>query len=186
MNYTGRFKTATAAGVAVMTLSTGLMIYCSRPGSSLGGVIACQVLLAVSAGTMTVSMMMAALSKAKEGEIAMRMALFYMISMLSSALGSTISTAIWRNTLIAALQRHLPSMLKSDARRMAGSIVVQLSYHKGTPGREAIILAFDEAWKYLMIAGTAAMGISVVGVLLMKEDTQSRKAGSDDEENSEK
>lgn len=169
MNYIGRYKAATAGGISLMILSTGLMIYCSNPGSSVGGIIACQALFAVSAGIVTVSMMMAVLNKAKPNEVAMRMALFYMVSMLFSALGSTISTAIWRNALPAALHKFLPTELQSQAGRIAGSIVVQMSYKKGNPGRDAIILAFAEAWKYLMIGGTAALGISVVGVLVMKE-----------------
>lgn len=169
IQYTGRYKAATAGAVVVMILSTGLMIYASRPGLSIRPVIACQVLLAISAGTMTVSMMMAVLAKAKPGQVPMRMALFYMMSMMNSALGSTISTAIWRNTLPGALIQFLPPDLKSIAGRIAGSIVVQLSYPPGSVGREAVIEAFALAWRYLMIAGTAAMGISVVGVILMKE-----------------
>lgn len=159
-----------------MVLSTGLMIYCSQPSSSLAGIIVCRVLLAISTGTITVSMMMAVLDKAKPSEVAMRIALFYMASMQSGAIGSTISTAIWRNTLLPALRANLPYDLKSEANRIAGSIVVQLSYEPGSPGRDAIVQSFAQAWKRLIIAATGCLGLSVVGTLIMKEGKKPMKS----------
>ncbi|CEJ92419.1 hypothetical protein VHEMI08073 [[Torrubiella] hemipterigena] len=178
LHYTHRFKLVTAMSIAGTILSTGLILYCSKPGSSISGLIGCQVVFSISAGFISVSMMMGVLHKAKPGENPMRMALFFMISLLFSALGSTVSTAIWRNVLPGTLDRHLPEGLKNQATKIAGSIVVQLSYPRGSVGRDAIILAFAEAWRSLMIAGTSVLGLSVVGVLAMKEGQPSRRVES--------
>lgn len=178
LHYTHRFKLVTALGISGTILSTGVILYCSKPESSLGGLIGCHVVFSRSAGFISVSMMMGVLHKAKPGENAMRMALFFMISLLFSALGSTVSTSIWRNTLPGALERHLPDNLKNQASKIAGSIVVQLSYPRSSVGRDAINLAFAEAWRSLMIAGISVLGLSVLGVFVMKEGQPSHKAES--------
>lgn len=175
LRYTHRFKLVTAAAIAGTILSTGLIIYCSKPESSVGGIIGCLVVLSISTGFLNVSTMMGVLHEAKPGENALRMALFFMVSLLFSALGSTVSTAIWRNTLPTALLRHLPENLKSNAPKIAGSIVVQLSYPRGSVARDAVNLAFAKAWRALMIAGTAVLALSAVGVAVMKEGQPSRK-----------
>lgn len=169
LKYTGRFKAATAAGTAVNTLAAGLMILFSRPDSPFGGVVACKILTSVASGILAVAQLTAALNETKDGTVSMRMALLYLFSMIGAAIGSTVATPIWRSRFPHLLEAYLPQELKAQAPSIYGSLEVQLSYERGTEGREAIIQAMTETWRYLTITATATLAISWVGVLLLKE-----------------
>ncbi|KPM39869.1 hypothetical protein AK830_g6705 [Neonectria ditissima] len=169
LKYTHRFKVVNAAGFAITTLGTGLMIHFSLPESPFGGVLASHVLISMSSGMLAASEIAAVLNDTDDGTFSMRVALLFLFSWVGSAIGSTIATPMWRSRFPYLLEKYLPSELKSQAQTIYGSLEAQLSYDRGTPGRDAIIKAMTETWKYMAIGGTATLAVAWIGVLLLKE-----------------
>ncbi|KAK2748270.1 hypothetical protein FQN57_000928 [Myotisia sp. PD_48] len=178
LKYTGRHRTIAIVGFAVKTIGTGLFIYCSQRGAAFGGFVTGQVLISTSAGILHVSLFMAGLDE-KKGENAMRMALFFLSSMVGAAIGLTVATPIWRSTFLRLLEENLPTDLKSEASLIFSSITVQLSYAAVTPGREAIIEALLGTWRYLTITATAVLALGWGGALLLEDRKQTYKDGLD-------
>lgn len=169
LKYTHRFKAANAVGVAVTTLGTGLMIHFSLPSSSFGGVLASHILIAISSGILAASEVAAVLNDTEDDTFSMRIAVLFLFAWVGSAIGSTIAAPLWRSMFPTLLERYLPDDIKSQTQHIYGSLTAQLSYAPGTPGRDAIIKAMAETWKYMSIAGTATLAMAWVGVLLLRE-----------------
>lgn len=151
------------------------MIHFSLPESPFGGVIASHILIAISSGILAVSEVAAVLNNTDDGTMSMRVALLFLFAMIGAAIGSTIAGPMWRSRFPALLDKYLPADLKSQTQHIYGSIDAQLSYPRGTPARDAIILAMTETWKYLTIAGTATLGVAWIEVLLLKEGTPRKR-----------
>ncbi|XWW98849.1 hypothetical protein V2A60_006852 [Cordyceps javanica] len=169
LKYTHRFKAVNAVGVALTTLGTGLMIYFSLPDSSFGGVLASHILIAISSGMLAASEVAAVLNDTDDDTFSMRIAVLFLFAWVGSAIGSTIAAPLWRSRFPYLLDKYLPDDIKAQAQHIYGSISAQLSYARGTPGRDAIIKAMTETWKIMSIAGTATLVMAWVGVLLLRE-----------------
>lgn len=169
LKYTHRFKVVNAIGFAITTLGTGLMIHYSFPSSSFAGVIGTHVLVSVSSGILAASEIAAVLNDTNDESMSMRVALLFLFSWIGSAVGSTIATPMWRSHFPSLLEKHLPPELKSQKDAIFGSLSIQLSYERGTAGRDAIIKAMTGTWWYLTVAGTATLAVGWIGVLLLKE-----------------
>ncbi|KAK7398677.1 hypothetical protein QQX98_011948 [Neonectria punicea] len=176
LKYTHRFKAVNAAGFAITTLGTGLMIHFSRPDSSFAGVLVSHVLVSISSGILAASEIAAVLNDTDDDTFSMRVALLFLFSWVGSAIGSTIATPMWRSRFPYLLEKYLPSEAKSQAQQIYGSLEAQLSYPRGTLSRDAIIQAMTETWKYMTIAGTATLAVAWIGVLLLKEGQPRGKA----------
>ncbi|KAL1621627.1 hypothetical protein SLS56_009163 [Neofusicoccum ribis] len=166
---TGRFRWLLLWCVPLYLLGEGLMIYFRQPHWSVGYNIMCQVFLALSGGTMIIVQQVAVLAVADHNNAASALAFLNLFGNMGSAVGSSISGAIWTHTLPAALQRLLPESAKADWETIYDSLDVQLSYARGTPVRHAINLAYAEAQSKMLIAGTAIMALSLGWMFLIKD-----------------
>ncbi|GME46739.1 putative MFS siderophore transporter [Neofusicoccum parvum] len=166
---TGRFRWLLLWSVPLYLLGEGLMIYFRQPHWSVGYNIMCQVFLALSGGTMIIVQQVAVLAVADHNNAASALAFLNVFGNMGSAVGSSISGAIWTHTLPAALQRLLPESAKADWETIYDSLDVQLSYARGTPVRHAINLAYAEAQSKMLIAGTAIMALSLGWMFLIKD-----------------
>ena len=83
-------------------------------------------------------------------------------------MGSAISGAIWTHTLPGALQRLLPADALDQWEAIYESLDIQTDYPTGTPIREAIMAAYAETQRNLVIAGTAIMALALVWVWMIK------------------
>ena len=161
--------------MVLMTLGSGLMIHFRQPFTNLGYVVMCQVLIAAAAGIQTTTQYMAILTKAPHDSVAIRVAILYLFIMIGSAIGTTLSGAIWTNSLRRYLVEYLPLELKGEADRLYASLETQLSYPFGSPLRDATVSAYAEVQKLLTITATAATVFAWVGVMLTKENPDSGK-----------
>lgn len=166
---TGRFRWLLLWSVPLYLLGEGLMIYFRQPHWSVGYSIMCQVFLALAGGTMIICQQVAVLAVADHNNAASALAFLNVFGNIGSAVGSSISGAIWTHTLPGALQRLLPASVKADWETIYDSLDVQLSYARGTAVRHSIGLAYAEAQTKMLIAGTAIMALSLAWMFLIKD-----------------
>ncbi|KAE8414384.1 major facilitator superfamily domain-containing protein [Aspergillus pseudocaelatus] len=165
---TGRFKWLLMFAVPLYLLASGLMIYFRAPGHSVGYMCMCQIFLAVGGGTMILIEQVAVLAAARHEDYASMLALLSVFGNVGGAVGSSVSGAIWTNTLPKKLRELLPAETKDQWADIYESLDVQLSYPVGSPTRTAIQNAYAFSQRNMMIAGTAVMGLSIGWVLMMR------------------
>jgi len=170
IKYTGRFKwLALYFGAPLMLLGVGLMIHFRQPEHNIGYVIMCQILIAFAGGTLVICEEMAAMASVAHGDMAAILAVLGLFSSVGGAIGSSMSGAIWTNTLPGALADKLPEASKHLAAEIYGSLVVQLSYPMGDPVRTAIIEAYAVAQERMTIAATAVLVLGWVAIAFWRD-----------------
>lgn len=165
---TGRFKWLLMWAVPLYLLASGLMIYFRQPGFSIGYICMCQIFLAVGGGTLILIEQVAVLAASRHEDYAAMLALLSTFGNLGGAVGSSVSGAIWTNTLPQKLRELLPAETKDQWAEIYESLDVQLSYPVGSETRIAIQNAYAWSQRNMMIAGTAVMGLSIAWVLMMR------------------
>ncbi|KAJ5173652.1 Major facilitator superfamily domain general substrate transporter [Penicillium coprophilum] len=165
---TGRFKWLLCCALPLYLLASGLMIYFREPGHNVGYMCMCQIFLAVGGGTFILIEQVAVLAAASHEDYAAMLALLSTFGNIGGAVGSSVSGAIWTNTLPVKLREYLPAELKDQWSDIYEDLEKQLSYPVGSPARTAIQNAYAFSQRYMMIAGTALMGLSIAWVLMMR------------------
>ncbi|OJJ72678.1 hypothetical protein ASPBRDRAFT_123483 [Aspergillus brasiliensis CBS 101740] len=165
---TGRFKWLLMWALPLYLLASGLMIYFRQPGFNIGYMCMCQIFLAVGGGTLILIEQVAVLAASRHEDYAAMLALLSTFGNLGGAVGSSVSGAIWTNTLPQKLRELLPDETKDQWAEIYESLDVQLSYPVGSETRIAIQNAYAWSQRNMMIAGTAVMGLSIAWVLMMK------------------
>ncbi|KAL1876683.1 hypothetical protein Plec18167_005091 [Paecilomyces lecythidis] len=166
---TGRFRWLLWISVPLYILGVGLMIYFRNPSWSVGYTIMCQVFIAFAGGTMIICQQVAVLAASDHNHAASSLAFLNCFGSMGSAIGSSISGAIWTHTLPAALKRLLPDSAKADWETIYDSLESQLSYPSGEAVRHAISLAYAEAQSRMLIAGTAIMALSLIWMFVIRD-----------------
>ncbi|OJJ97585.1 hypothetical protein ASPACDRAFT_80411 [Aspergillus aculeatus ATCC 16872] len=165
---TGRFKWLLLWAVPLYLLASGLMIYFRTPGHSVGYMCMCQIFLAVGGGTLILIEQVAVLAASSHEEYAAMLALLSTFGNVGGAVGSSVSGAIWTNTLPQKLRQYLPADTLDQWEEIYESLDVQLSFPVGSETRIAIQNAYASSQRNMMIAGTALMGLSIAWVLMIK------------------
>jgi MFS family permease len=169
MSYTGRFKPVTLyVSIPLVVLGTGLLIHFRQPTDNIGYVVMCQILIAFG-GVMTITTEIAILAAVKEQQyFAVAIALVSMCGSVGSAVGLTVSSAIWQDVVPKRLMQYLPAEDLPNFLMIYADITTQLSYPVGSPTRLAVQRAYGDAQRYLFVAGTAAWVIGTAGVLMWR------------------
>ncbi|KAL4803519.1 major facilitator superfamily domain-containing protein [Aspergillus unguis] len=175
---TSRFRWLLLWAVPLYMLGVSLMIYFRKPGWSMGYLILCQVLIAFGGSTMISCQQVAVSAASDHNNIASALAFLGVFGSMGGAVGSSISGAIWTNTLPGALKRLLPESAKADWRVIYESLDVQLSYPVGSSVRNAIAFAYAETQTKMLVAGTAIMGLALIWMFLIKDIKLSKDAQS--------
>lgn len=166
---TDRFKWLALAALPVQILGGGLMVIFRQPHTPVLYVILCQVLMSVGGGTLVVTLQMAVMAVAQHGEIASLIALLGLSSAVGSGVGSSVSGAIWSNTVYDELLRLLPDDTKHLAKKIYEDLELQLTYPMGNPVREALIEAYGIAQRRMVIAGLLVLFIAIPSVAVWRD-----------------
>ncbi|KAF1982043.1 MFS general substrate transporter [Aulographum hederae CBS 113979] len=171
MSYSGRFKPVTLyVAIPLAILGLGLMVHFRHPDDNIGYIVMCQIFIAFASGTIMLTDEIAILAAVAEQQyFAIAIALVSMFASIGSAIGLTISAAIWQDILPKKLALYLPAEDLPNLPMIYEDIMTQLSYPVGTPTRTAIQLAYGDTQKYLLIAGTATWVLGLVGTLMWRD-----------------
>lgn len=156
IRWTGRYKPfALYFFMPLMMLGVGLMIHFRQPDQSIGYVIMTQIFVAFAGGPLVECGQMCMMAVADHQHIAVSFAVLSLFGSIGSAIGSTVSAAIWTGTFKKALERHVPKTVNVDM--VYSSLYAQLSYPPGTPERLGIAKAYGDAQKIMCITSVAIL-----------------------------
>ncbi|KAJ4252893.1 hypothetical protein NW762_010799 [Fusarium torreyae] len=168
LRITDRYKWLAMAMLPLQMLMTGLMIKFRMPDTPIGYVIMCEVLGSVAGGTFVMIEQIAVMASVPHRDVAVGIAMLSLVTSVGGAIGQSISGAIWTNLMPSKLAKYLPEELQPNALVIYGDITQQLAYPWGSPERDAIIKAYGETQKVMLIASVAALAGPIAWILLMK------------------
>ncbi|KAJ4985260.1 siderophore iron transporter [Stagonosporopsis vannaccii] len=171
IRWTGRFKwIALYFGVPISMLGVGLMIHFrNNPDVGVGFIVLSQILIAFAGGAIVITEQMAAMAATTHQYVAVVLAVEGMFSSVGGGIGGSISAALWTGVFPKKLAEYLPAEAQGDLMAIYGNIVVQTSYPKGTPIRNAIERAYGDSQRYMAIASTAVLVIALGAVLMWRD-----------------
>lgn len=161
---TKRFKWVAAYfAIPLMMLGVGLMIHFRQPSQDIGYVVMTQIFTAFAGGPIVIAGEMAMMAPSDHQHVAVIIAILDLFGSVGTAIGSTVSSAIWTGTFKDALTRHLPENAPVD--RIYASLYTQLAYKPGTAIRDGIALAYGDSQRYMLITSVClvAGGLICVG-----------------------
>ncbi|KAI0180574.1 putative siderophore iron transporter mirB [Hypoxylon sp. FL1284] len=166
---TDRFKWLALAALPVHLLGGFLMIFFRRPDTNIAWVIMCQILITIGGSTLIMCDQMAVMAIANHAELASVMALLGLAYYVGSAIGSSLSGAIWNSTLPEVLAAQLPQYSADELTLIAADLKKQLSYPMGSVVRKAIIAAYGEAQYRMCVAGVLVSLFEILAVGIWKD-----------------
>lgn len=164
-----RFKWVAWAALPVHILGGIAMIVVRRPDTHLGWLIAVQILITIGGSSLVICCQMAVMAVTSHGQLASVLALLSLSCYIGSAMGSSLSGAIWNSTLPNALAELLPMMSPLERSKIASDLAKQLSYPMGNPVRVAIIEAYDRSQVRMCIAGALVSLFEILAVAIWRD-----------------
>ncbi|KAI2780224.1 MFS general substrate transporter [Daldinia loculata] len=168
IRHTGDYKWTAIAGIPFCVLGTVLLVHFRTPETYVGYLVMCQIFNGVASGIWVLTAQLAIMASVTHQEIAVAMAIFGLFGSIGAAIGLAIAGALWNNVLPQKLHEFLPEDSKGLVSKIFGNIAVQKSYPMGSPIRHAIIEAFGDVQKKMVIAGSAFIPICVICVLVWR------------------
>ncbi|KAI1778003.1 putative siderophore iron transporter mirB [Hypoxylon cercidicola] len=166
---TDRFKWLALAALPVHLLGGFLMIFFRRPDTNIAWVVMCQILITIGGSTLVMCDQMAVMSVANHAELASVMALLGLSYYVGSAIGNSLSGAIWNTTLPEVLAKQLPQFSPDELTLIAADLKKQLSYPVGSAVRTAIVTAYGEAQYRMCVTGVLVSLFEIVAVCIWKD-----------------
>ncbi|GKT89517.1 siderophore iron transporter mirB [Colletotrichum tofieldiae] len=168
IRYTGRFKYIAIAGVPICVLGTALLIHFRTPSTTVGYLVMCQIFNGVASGIFSICSQIAIMSSVTHQQIAIALALHGLFGSIGAAIGLAIAGGIWNNVLKKAIYQQLPADSKDLTASIFASITTQLSYPMGSPIRTAIIAAYADVQRKMVIAGCAFIPLILLSLLIWR------------------
>ena len=160
--------------VPIACLSVALLIHFRTPDTYIGYIIMCQILKAVSGGTLIICEQLAIMAAVPHNEVTVMLALVALTSSVGRSIGGAISGGIWTNQLPGLLEEYLPEEEKGNAAVIYGSLPVQLGFEWGSEARDAIVHAYGDVQRHMIIAGACFMPLALACVLLWRNTNLSK------------
>ncbi|KAI2623937.1 putative siderophore iron transporter mirB [Hypomontagnella submonticulosa] len=161
---TDRFKWLALAALPVHLLGGALMIIFRQPNTNIAWVIMCQILITIGGSTLVMCEQIAVMAIADHSELASVMAILGLAYYIGSAVGSSLSGAIWNSSLPKELAKRLPELSPDELALIASDLKKQLGYPVGTAIRDAIIAAYGVAQSRMCITGTLISLFEILAV----------------------
>ncbi|KAI1096639.1 putative siderophore iron transporter mirB [Rostrohypoxylon terebratum] len=164
-----RFKWLALAALPVHLLGGALMIVFRKPDTNIAWVIMCQILITIGGSTLVMCEQIAVQAVASHAELASVMAILGLAYYIGSAIGNSLSGAIWNTTLPRLLTKLLPEFSPEELVHLGQDLKMQLSYPLGSPTRNAIITAYGEAQRRMCITGTLISLFEIFAVSIWRD-----------------
>lgn len=151
-----RLKPFIVAGTSLFLVAFGLLIHYrgSANSDSRSGVIGAQVVLGIAGGLFPYTAQASLQVFLKHENLAVMTALYLAVYNIGSALGYTVSGALWTQLLPSALDRQVPTTNQTLLNELYGSPLTAITqYPVGNPIRDGMIDAYLYIQKMLCIVG---------------------------------
>lgn len=156
IRWTGRFKPfALYFLMPLMMLGVGLMIQFRQPDQEIGFVVMTQIFVAFAGGPLVICGEMSMMAPVDHQYIAVIIAILDLFGSVGTALGSTVSAAIWTGTFKKALQRHVPETVNVEL--VYNNLYSQLGYPPGSDERLGIARAYGDAQRIMLITSICVL-----------------------------
>ena len=154
------------SGVPLMMLGVGLLIPFRSAQVSIGLIAMTQIFLSISSGAVVLTSEIAMMSQGQHQHVAVILACLNLFCSIGSAIGQTLSSAIWTGIFPGALRRNLPP--GTNVASIYGSLKVQLSYPIGSVERIAINAAYAHTQRLMLIASLGSLAGAIICVCLWR------------------
>jgi hypothetical protein len=168
ISYSGNFKWTAYTGIPVVLLGTALLIPFRTPSTSPGVLALTQVLVGIGTGIFATCAQLAVMVPVTHQEIAAVTALYGLFGSFGSSIGSAIAGAMWNNILPQQLYNRLPEASKDNATIIFGDVVTQMSFLDGTPERDAVVGAYADVQRKMVITGACFIPLCFGSIWLWK------------------
>ncbi|KAH6894714.1 major facilitator superfamily domain-containing protein [Thelonectria olida] len=151
-----RLKVFIVAGTSLFLVAFGLLIHYRGDASSNGkaGVIGAQVLLGIAGGMFPYPAQASLQAYVKHEHLAVMTGLYLATYNVGSALGNSVSGAIWSQVMPGTLEKNLRGINETLAvSAFADPFTAAIEWPMGTPEREAIVVSYRHVQKLLTITG---------------------------------
>lgn len=167
IKYSGRFKwIALSFGVPLMMLGVGLLIPFRTPGTNIGLIAMTQIFLSFSSGAVVLTGEIAMMAPGGHQHVAVILACLNLFCGIGSAIGQTVSAAIWTGSFPNALERYLPE--DAEVVQIYSKLTTQLSYPLGSPERDGIIRAYGYSQRLMLITSLGGLAGACICVCLWR------------------
>ncbi|KAI4694680.1 hypothetical protein J4E81_006279 [Alternaria sp. BMP 2799] len=158
---TGRFKwVAVFFALPIDILALGLMIHFRQPGTSVGFIVMTQIFTAVAGGTIVIAGELAMMAPSDHQHMAVIIAVLNLFCSIGSAVGSTVSAAIWTGTFYNNLVKNVPAGV--NVADIYASLPNQLSYEWGSPERTGIAQSYADSQRLMLITSICMLGCALI------------------------
>ncbi|KAM5523951.1 siderophore iron transporter mirb [Fusarium oxysporum f. sp. phaseoli] len=169
IRYTNDYKWTSMAGVPFAALGSALLVHFRRPDTNIGFLVMCQVFTGVAIGIWGLTAQLALMASVRHQEVAIALAMSGLFGSIGVSLGFTVAGALWTNIVPANLYEALPEDSKNLTSILFGDIREQLSYPIGSPVRDAVIMAFQDAQHKMVIVGACLVPFMLACIFVWKK-----------------
>lgn len=169
IRYTGEFKWTVFTGIPILLLGTALLIPFRQPTTHVGILTMTQVLVGLGTCIFTVCGQLAIMAPVTHQEIAVVVAIWGLFGSIGAAVGSAIAGGMWNNILPGELYKRLPDESRNISATIFSDMVMQMSYADGTPEREAIVGAYADVQRKMVIAGVCFVPLCIACVWVWRD-----------------
>ncbi|EOA92288.1 uncharacterized protein SETTUDRAFT_84837 [Exserohilum turcica Et28A] len=168
MKYTDTYKWGAIVAVPAQLLMTGLLIHLRTPGSNIAVLILIEVFGAMASAMLYNVEQVAIMIAVPHEDLAVSIALLNVITAVGGAIGQSISATMWAQIVPRKIAEYLPEASPATVAQLYGDLNAQLGSAWGSTEREAVVRAFADAQKVMVIFGTCALVPCLVWVAMLK------------------
>ncbi|CZS98016.1 related to siderophore iron transporter mirB [Rhynchosporium agropyri] len=165
---TDRFRWVLLAAFSVQVLMTALMIHFRQPSTQIALLVMVEVFAAICGAAFVLGEQLAAMNAVPHENVAVSLALLGMITSLGGSIGMAISGAIWTQTLPGKIEQYLPADMKNETMKIYASLVTQLSYEWDSPVRQAVVEAYGDTQRLMVITGLVTLLPCIIWIMMIK------------------
>ncbi|KAI2470798.1 siderophore iron transporter mirB [Annulohypoxylon bovei var. microspora] len=168
IHYTGHVKYPALVAVPIYLLGTALIIYFRVPGANVGYLAMCQVLVGFGVGMIGQMAQLATMACVRHQDVAVALAIYGLFGSVGSSVGYAVAGGLWTNILPVKLYEYLPEDSKNMTAAIYGDINKQMAYPIGTPIRDAVIAAYGDVMRRMVIVGSALIPLTIICIAIWR------------------
>jgi hypothetical protein len=128
----------------------------------------CQVLIGFGSGLLSDTSKLAVMAAVGHKNVALSLVIYNLFTAIGSAVGYAIAGGMWTNLLPYKILEYLPEEIKDMAWTLSGDLTKQLEYPIGNPIRDAVVLAYGDVGRKMVIVGAALSPLMIITILLWR------------------